>query len=120
MILREMQPGLSLAGLEPNVVVTVAAAVPIGDGALQVAHLTYRAVCERRQNQDRPNPRTWNNANLVARARMLFVVFLDHLDTTFFASDPEQKKIMRSARSVINSPLANILTIARQELDFTV
>jgi superfamily II DNA or RNA helicase len=38
MTLSDLKPGLSLLGLEPSVVVSVMAAVPIGDGAVQVIY----------------------------------------------------------------------------------
>jgi superfamily II DNA or RNA helicase len=40
MKLREMTPGLSLAGIEPRQIVTVVATVPLGDGALQLIYRT--------------------------------------------------------------------------------
>ena len=40
MRLDELTPGLALAGLEPTAIVTVAAVVPIGDGAVQVYYRT--------------------------------------------------------------------------------
>jgi hypothetical protein len=38
MLLSDLKPGLSLVGLEPSVVVSVIAAVPIGEGAVQVIY----------------------------------------------------------------------------------
>src|SRR3954465_12399513 len=38
--LEELKPGLPLVGLEPSVVATVAAVVPIGEGAVQVFYRT--------------------------------------------------------------------------------
>ena len=38
--LEDLKPGLPLVGLEPSVVATVAAVVPIGDGAVQVIYRT--------------------------------------------------------------------------------
>lgn len=36
MRLEDLQPGLTLVGLEPTALATVAAVVPIGEGAVQV------------------------------------------------------------------------------------
>ena len=36
MKLEDLKPGLPLVGLEPSALATVAAVVPIGDGAVQV------------------------------------------------------------------------------------
>ena len=38
--LAELKPGQALVGIEPNLVVTVAAVVPIGKGAVQVYYKT--------------------------------------------------------------------------------
>ncbi len=38
MLLSDLKPGLSLVGLEPSVIVSVMAAVPIGEGAVQVIY----------------------------------------------------------------------------------
>jgi len=38
--LEDLQPGIPLVGLEPSSIATVAAVVPIGDGAVQVFYRT--------------------------------------------------------------------------------
>jgi hypothetical protein len=85
----------------------------------KLAHLTYCAVHERRQNYTQPNPRTWNNADLVNRAMAAFNQFLVHLETVFFANDAAQHGLVRTANRSLNLTLQNLNTLARQELDFS-
>lgn len=40
LLLTELKPGLALDGIEPNLVVLIAAVVPIGEGAVQVFYKT--------------------------------------------------------------------------------
>jgi hypothetical protein len=84
----------------------------------KLAHLTYRAVYERRQNPTHPNPRTWNNADLANRAMIVFGEFLDHLEASFFANDTAQQGLVRTARGALTSALQNLNALAHQELDF--
>lgn len=84
----------------------------------KLAHLTYRALHERRQFPMQGNPRTWNNADLVNRAMAAFLPFLDYLENTFFSNDQGQQNFVRSARTTINRTLANLNTLAKQDLDF--
>src|SRR3954449_7417331 len=46
--LEDLKPGLPLVGLEPSVVATVAAVVPIGDGAVQVFYRTQDGTTKER------------------------------------------------------------------------
>ena len=40
MKLEALKPGISLVGIEPSLIATVVAVVPIGDGAVQVLYKT--------------------------------------------------------------------------------
>lgn len=85
----------------------------------KLAHLTYHASRQLAQDPLRKNPRTWNNAEMVNRAMVLFLEFLDHLEVLFFAGDSAQIGMIRSARKLIKASLKNINRIAKSELDFT-
>ena len=84
----------------------------------KLAHLTYRAVEERRRDGAHSNPRTWNFATLAVRAMTVFIAFLDFLETTFFAGASAQQGHVRTARKSIEPTLANIKALADHELEF--
>ncbi len=84
----------------------------------KLAHLTYRAVYEHRQNPTHPNPRTWNNADLANRAMIVFGQFLDHLEASFFANEMAQQGLVRTARGAPTSALQNLNALARQGVGF--
>jgi len=84
----------------------------------KLAHLTYRSVQERRRDGAHTNPRTWNFATLAVRAMVAFIAFLDFLETTFFAGDPAQQGLVRTARKSIEPTLANIKALADHALEF--
>jgi hypothetical protein len=44
MKLENLKPGISLAGIEPTLIATVVAVVPIGDGAVQVLYKTPEGI----------------------------------------------------------------------------
>ena len=46
--LEDLKPGLPLVGLEPSVVATVAAVVPIGEGSVQVFYRTLDGITKER------------------------------------------------------------------------
>lgn len=84
----------------------------------KLAHLTYRSVHERRQQGANTNPKTWDFADLVGRAMQKFVDFLDYLETTFFASDPAQRSLVKQARCAVSATASNIAAMARHQLSF--
>jgi hypothetical protein len=84
----------------------------------KLAHLTYRGVHERRKDGAQPNPRTWNFAELAARAMTRFTTFLGLLEINFFVGDAAQQGLVQSARRTIDLTLANIKALAKHELEF--
>lgn len=88
----------------------------VRDGINQkLVHLTYRAVKERLNTPDGPNPRQWDSADLVERAMDRVLPFFDFLEREFFVGNVGRIDDIQAARFGVSEYLHALKTVAELE-----